>query len=73
MQQGVTLDLGRTATGVVDVVTLHGDHVAGASEVDAPVVVAVAGSRVVRDTIDVGVGNGDGVSTPDILATLPIA
>jgi hypothetical protein len=73
VQQSVALDLGRPATGVVDIVALHGDHVAGAIEVDTPVVVAVAGGRVVRDTVDVRVGDGDAVvglgAEDDVLAT----
>jgi hypothetical protein len=75
VQHSVTLDLGGTATGVVDVVALHGDHIAGASKVDTPVVVAVAGGRPVRDTVDVGVGDGDAVvglgAEDDVLATDP--
>jgi hypothetical protein len=73
VQQSVALDLGGAAAGVVDVVALHGDHVVGAIEVDAPVVVAVAGGRVVRETVDVAVGDGDAVvglgAEDDVLAT----
>lgn len=43
---------------MVDVVALHGDVVVGAVKVDTPVVVAVAGGRVVRGTVDVAVGDG---------------
>lgn len=52
MQKGVTLNLGGASAGVVDVVALHGDEIAGAEEVDAPVVVAVAGGGVVAGTVD---------------------
>jgi hypothetical protein len=37
MQQCITCDLRRTATGVVDVVTLHGDHVVRAVKEDPPI------------------------------------
>lgn len=73
VQQGVTLDLRRAATGVVDVVTLQSDQIVVAVEVDAPVVVAVAGGGVVGFTVDEGVGDGDAVvflgSEDDVLAT----
>jgi hypothetical protein len=73
MEEGVALDLGATAAGVVDVVALHGDHVAGAIQVDTPVVVAVAGGGVVGFTVDVAVGDGDAVvglgAEDDVLAT----
>lgn len=72
MQNGVTLNLRRAAAGVVDVVALEGDQVVVAIEVDAPVVVAVAGGRVVRFTVDEGVGDGDAVvflgAEDDVLA-----
>lgn len=72
MQQSVTCDLRGTATGVVDVVTLHGDHVVGAVKEDAPIVMSIAGGRVVRDTIDIAVGYGDAVvslcAEDDVLA-----
>lgn len=42
MQDGVTLDLGAAAAGMVNVVALQGDQVVGAVEVDGPVVVGVA-------------------------------
>ena len=61
MQVGVALNLGGTATGLVEVVTLHSNLVAGAVQVDVPVVVAVAGGRVVRLSINVVVGEGDAV------------
>ena len=61
MQQSVTLDLGTTTAGVVDVVALHGDHVAGAVEVDTPVVVTIASGRVVGFTVDERVGDGHAV------------
>lgn len=57
---------------MVDVVVLHGDHVAGSVEVDAPVVVAVAGGRVVGFAVEVVVGDGDAVvllcAEDDVLA-----
>lgn len=73
MEQSVALDLGGTAAGVVDVVALHGDHVVGAVEVDAPVVVAIAGCGPVAFAVDVGVGDGNAVvgfgSEDDVLTT----
>jgi len=72
VQQGVTLNLRRAAAGVVDVVTLHSDQVVVAVEVDAPVVVAVAGGGVVGFAVNKGVGNGDAVvllgAQDDVLA-----
>lgn len=68
MQKSVTLDLGGTAAGVVDVVALQGDEIAGSVEVDTPVVVAVAGGGVVTDTVDEAVGDGHtlgGIGTED--------
>lgn len=61
MQQSVPLHLRRPATCMVDVVALKGDHVARTIEIDAPVVVPVTGGRVVRLTVDEGVGDGDAV------------
>lgn len=63
MEDGVSLDLGRTSRGVVDVVTLHGDHIVGTIEVDTPVVVSVTSGRVIRDTVDVVVGESDTVGS----------
>lgn len=57
VQQGVTLDLRATAASLVDVVTLHGNHVIRSIEVDTPVVVSVAGSGVVGFTVDEGVAD----------------
>lgn len=59
VQKGVALNLGRTSTGVVDVVTLHGDEIAGSIKVDTPVVVSVAGSGVVAGAVDETVGDSD--------------
>lgn len=61
MEESVVLDLGATAGGVVDVVALHGDQVGVTIEVDAPVVVAIAGGGVVGDTVNVVVGERDAV------------
>lgn len=72
MEEGIALNLGHTAGGVVEVVTLHGDHVVGSIKVDTPVVVAVAGSRVVGAAVDEGVGDGDtvvGLGTEDDVLT----
>ncbi|GMF76829.1 unnamed protein product [Aspergillus oryzae] len=72
VEEGVALDLGHTAGGVVEVVTHHGDHVVGAVKVNTPVVVAVAGSGVVGATVDEGVGDGDtvvGLGTEDDVLT----
>ena len=75
VQVGIALDLRSTATGLVEVVTLHSNLVTGAVEVDVPVVVAIAGGRVVRLSVDVVVGEGDaviGLSSEDVvLATNP--
>ena len=72
VQERVALDLGGAAGGVVDVVALEGDEVGGSVEVDAPVVVAVAGSRVVRLAVDEAVGDGHAVvgfgAEDDVLA-----
>jgi len=46
---------------VVDVVSFHGDQVVGAIEVDAPVVVAIAGCGVGSDAVDVVVGESHAV------------
>lgn len=59
VQKGVALNLGSTATGVVDVVTLHGNEIAGSIKVDTPVVVSVTGGGVGAGTIDVAVGDSD--------------
>lgn len=59
VEKGVTSDLGGAAGGVVDVVALEGDHVGAASEVHAPVVVAIAGSRPGGGTVDLVVGDGN--------------
>lgn len=67
---GVSLDLRGTATGLVEVVALEGNLVTGAIKVHVPVVVAVAGGRVVGFTVDVVVGDRDTVvslSTQDIV------
>lgn len=61
VQHGVAADLGRAAARVVDVVALQGDLVVGASGVQRPVVVAVAGRRVVRLPVEFVVGEGDAV------------
>lgn len=67
---GVILDLRGTATGLVEVVALEGNLVTGAIKVHVPVVVAVAGGRVVGFTVDVVVGDRDTVvslSTQDVV------
>ena len=72
MEQSVGLDLGHTATEVVEVVALQGHHVVVAVQVDTPVVVAVAGGGVVGATIDEGVRDGDpvvGVGAEDDVLT----
>lgn len=72
VQEGAALDLGGTATGVVDVVALQGDVVVGTVKVDTPVVVAVAGSGVAGGTVDVAVGDGHalgGIGTQDNVLT----
>jgi hypothetical protein len=72
VQEGAALDLRGTTASVVDVVALHGDVVVGAVEVDTPVVVAVAGGRVVGGTVDEAVGDGHalgGLGTQDNVLT----
>jgi hypothetical protein len=73
VQKSVTLDLGGTAGGLVDVVTLHGDEIAGSVEVDTPVVVAVTGGRVVAGAVDEAVGDGHALggagAEDDVLAS----
>lgn len=56
VQQGVASDLGSATRGVVDVVALQGDQVVGASEVDSPVVVAVAGCAPACVAVELAVG-----------------
>lgn len=58
VQEGASLDLGRTTAGVVDVVALQRDVVVGAVQVNSPVVIAVAGGRVTGRAVDVAVGDG---------------
>lgn len=70
VEVGVVLDLGGTATGLVEVVALEGYLVARAVEVHVPVVVAVAGGGVVGFTVDVVVGDRDtvvGFSAQDVV------
>jgi hypothetical protein len=61
VKKSVAGNLGGAAAHVVDVVALECDQVAGASEVDAPVVVSIAGGRVRADAVEVVVGDGDSV------------
>lgn len=73
VENSVSLDLGATATGVVDVVALQGNQVAGTVEVDSPVVVAVAGGGPVGLAVDEGVRDGDALvgfgAEDDVLPT----
>jgi hypothetical protein len=72
VEERVTSNLGRATRGVVDVVALESDHVVAAGEVHAPVMVAVAGSRPGRSTVDLVVGDADtagsAVTEHDVLA-----
>ena len=61
VEEGVAGNLGGTTRGVVNIVVLEGDGVGGTSEVQAPVVAAVAGSRPGAGTVDLVVGDGDTV------------
>lgn len=63
VQQGVSADLGSAAGGVVDVVPLHGDQVAGAGQVDGPVMVAVAGGAPAGVAVKLAVGEGHAVGS----------
>lgn len=58
VQQSVAGDLRATAGGVVDVVVLEGDQIAGTSEVQSPVVVGIAGSGPGGATVNLAVGDG---------------
>ena len=42
MEDGVALDLGGTARGVVNIIALESDHVIGSGEVQSPVVASIA-------------------------------
>lgn len=55
VQERVSADFRAAAGGVVNVVVLQGDEVVGAGEVDAPVVVAVAGGGPAGCAVDVAV------------------
>jgi hypothetical protein len=72
VQQRVSCDLGRAARSMVDVVFLQRNKVVGASEVHAPVVVAIASRRPAGCAVDVAVGNRDavrgGVAEDNVLA-----
>jgi len=59
VEDGVGLDLGGTARGLVDVVVLEGDVVLGSVEVESPVLVTVAGGGIVTGAVDVRVGDGN--------------
>lgn len=63
VEEGVAADLWGPPRGVVDVVALEGDEVVGAGEVEAPVVVTVAGGRPRGRAIYLGVGDGDTVGS----------
>lgn len=69
---GTAAELGGATAGVVDVVVLEGDGVAGASEVDAPVVVGVALRGPAGAAVDEVVGDGytvvAAVAGDDVLA-----
>ena len=58
VQKRVALHLRAPPAHVVDVVALQGNQVARAGEVEAPVVVSVAGCRVVGHAVEVAVGDG---------------
>jgi hypothetical protein len=72
VQEGAAGDLGGAARDVVDVVVLEGDVVGGSGEVESPVVVAVAGGRVVDVAVNLAVGDGNAatsLSTKDNVLT----
>lgn len=73
VQQHVARGLGRAARRVVDVVALERHQVARAGEVEAPVVVAIAGCAPRGRAVDLGVGDGHAVggalAQDDVLAT----
>ena len=59
VQQSVTGDLRGAAGGAVNVVALECNLVLRACEIQGPVLVAVAGRRVIASAIDLAVGDGD--------------
>lgn len=70
VQQGsaLTADLGTAARGVVNIVALQGDAVRSSREVHSPVLLTVAGGRVVALAIELVVGDGylaGGLGTED--------
>ena len=73
MQDGVASNLRSATRGAMDVITLEGDGVLGASEVKSPVLVAIAGSRPVGCSINLVVGDGHttggGLAENNVLTT----
>lgn len=61
MEKRVSADLGSTTTGVMDVVALHGNEIRRASQVDGPVVMAVASGGPAGRAIKLIIGDGDTV------------
>lgn len=72
MQKSISLHFGGTSTSVENVVTLHGNEVTGSVEVDAPVVVTVAGGGPCAGAVDEAVGDCNALgglgSEDDVLA-----
>jgi len=59
VEQGLATKSRATASGLGDVVVLHGDRVTSANHLKDPVVIAIAASGVIRKTIDEVAGKGD--------------
>lgn len=72
VEESVAGHLGATARGMVDIVVLEGDEIGGTGEVEAPVVMAVAGGRPGGGTVDLAVGDchavGGAVAEDEVLA-----
>jgi hypothetical protein len=58
MQKSVPADFRAATAHVVDIVPLQSDHVVRTSQVNAPVVVAIAGGGVGGHAVEVRIGNG---------------
>lgn len=61
VKECVATDLGAAAGGMVDIVTLHSDQILGACQVDAPIVVAIAGGGPAGGAVELIVGKGNSV------------
>jgi hypothetical protein len=73
VENGIALDLRRTARGMVNVVALESNHVVGAGEVKGPVVTSIAGCGPGGRSVNIAVGNSDSagsrLSKDDVLTS----